>query len=30
MILDWETGLQFLMFFVAFGVMYLALFHDTL
>lgn len=28
--IDWETGLQIVMFFVAFGVMYLALLHDTL
>lgn len=30
MTLDWETGLQITMFAIAFGVMYLALFHDTL
>lgn len=30
MIVDLETTLQIVMFCVAFGVMYLALLHDTL
>ncbi len=30
MTFDWETGLQLAMFVIAFGVMYLALFHDSL
>lgn len=30
MSLDFETTLQIAMFFVAFGVMWLALLHDTL